>query len=91
MELKVDQPALAGQNIDPATFQRVWDRVMPNQASPRENTSIPDTAVPAVPTEPPVEQPEQPPAPKQKTAVPAKSAQPAAKKKSGPKKSGPVR
>ena len=65
MELKVDQPALAGQNIDPATFQRVWDRVMPNQASPRENTSIPDTAVPAVPTEPPVEQPEQPPAPEE--------------------------
>ena len=50
MELKVDQPALAGQNIDPAAFQRVWDRVMPEQAAARENTSIPDTAVPAEPT-----------------------------------------
>ena len=55
MELKVDRPALAGQNIDPATFQRVWDRVMPEQAA--ENTSIPDTAVPAVPTQPAEEQP----------------------------------
>lgn len=55
MELKVDRSALAGQNIDPATFQRVWDRVMPEQAA--ENTSIPDTAVPAVPTQPAEEQP----------------------------------
>ena len=31
MELKVDLPALRGQDIDPNTFQRVWDRVMPNQ------------------------------------------------------------
>ena len=29
MELKVDMPSLAGQDIDPATFQRVWDRVRP--------------------------------------------------------------
>lgn len=66
MELKVDIPALAGQSVDPTTFQRVWDRVMPNQAAPRSDTSIPDTAVPAVPTaeeqsqaeeRPPVEQP----------------------------------
>lgn len=79
MELKVDIPSLAGQNVDPATFQRVWDRVMPGQTAPRSDTSIPDTAVPAVPAEPaepaepvlppeeipPVEQPpvEQPPVP----------------------------
>ena len=52
MELKVDMPSLAGQNVDPATFQRVWDRVMPGQAAPRSDTSIPDTALPAVPAEP---------------------------------------
>ena len=48
MELKVDMPALAGQDIDPATFQRVWNRVMPDQSASREGTatSIPDTAVP---------------------------------------------
>ena len=40
---------------------------------------------------PSIPEPEQPPAPKQKTAVPAKPARTAAKKKSGPKKSGPVR
>lgn len=56
MELKVDRPALAGQNIDPATFQRVWDRVMPDQAAAPANTSVPDTAVPAVPTVPPAEE-----------------------------------
>lgn len=75
MELKVDMPSLAGQNINPATFQRVWDRVMPGQASPREgaDTSIPDTAVPAVPTEPPAETPpatEQPPAAEQPPVTP---------------------
>ena len=59
MELKVDLPALAGQSVDPTTFQRVWDRVMPNQAAPRSDTSAPDTTVPAVPEEPPTE--EQPP------------------------------
>lgn len=53
MELNVNRPALAGQNIDPDAFQRVWDRVMPGQA--RENTSIPGTA--AVPTETPGELP----------------------------------
>ena len=31
MELKVDMPSLAGQDIDPETFQRVWNRVMPDQ------------------------------------------------------------
>lgn len=56
MELKVDLPTLAGQNVDPATFQKVWDRVMPNQAAPRSDTSVPDTAVPAVPTETPAEE-----------------------------------
>lgn len=56
MELKVDRPALAGQNIDPATFQRVWDRVMPDQAAAPANTSVPDTVVPAVPTTPPAEE-----------------------------------
>ncbi len=40
---------------------------------------------------PAVSEPEVPPAPKQKAAAPAKPAQPAAKKKTGPKKSGPVR
>ena len=42
---------------------------------------------------PPMPEPEQPPAPKQKAAAPspAKPARPAAKKKTGPKKSGPVR
>lgn len=49
MELKVDRPALAGQDIDPNTFQRVWNRVMPEQ------TALPDNAVPAVPTVPPVQ------------------------------------
>ena len=44
MELKVDRPALAGQDIDPNTFQRVWNRVMPEQ------TALPDNAIPAVPT-----------------------------------------
>ena len=37
MELKVDLPALRGQDIDPNTFQRVWDRVMPNQPAPRSD------------------------------------------------------
>ena len=63
MELKVDMPALAGQNIDPATFQRVWSRVMPGEPAARERTSIPDTAVPAVPSE-------QPPATDEPPAVP---------------------
>ena len=53
MELKVDRPALVGQDIDPNTFQRVWSRVMPEQ------TALPDNAVPAVPTP----QPELPPVP----------------------------
>lgn len=57
MELKVDRPALAGQDIDPNTFQRVWNRVMPEQ------TTLPDNAVPAVPTVPPATQPELPPVP----------------------------
>lgn len=56
MELKVDRPALAGQNIDPNTFQRVWSRVMPEQPA------LPDNAVPAVPTVPTV-QPELAPVP----------------------------
>ena len=34
MELKVDLPALRGQDIDPNTFQRVWDRVMPGPPPP---------------------------------------------------------
>ncbi len=57
MELKVDRPALAGQDIDPNTFQRVWNRVMPDQAA------LPDNAVPAVPTVPSAVQPELPPVP----------------------------
>lgn len=57
MELKVDRPALAGQDIDPNTFQRVWSRVTPEQAA------LPDNAVPAVPTVPPATQPELPPVP----------------------------
>ncbi|NBI66973.1 hypothetical protein D1646_09115 [Pseudoflavonifractor sp. 60] len=65
MELKVDLPTLAGQNVDPATFQRVWDRVMPEQAAPaaREGGVIPDTAVPAQPSPAPSESPELPPVP----------------------------
>ena len=57
MELKVDLPALAGQDIDPAAFQRVWDRVMPGQTEP--GPVIPDTAVPAEPAVPPEEVPPQ--------------------------------
>mgnify|MGYP006990212553 CR=1 FL=1 len=34
-----DRPALAGRNIDPDTFQRVWDRVMPGQAAPRQSST----------------------------------------------------
>lgn len=49
MELKVDRPALAGQDIDPDTFQRVWDRVMPEGSGP----AVPDGAVPAQPSVPP--------------------------------------
>ena len=59
MELKVDMPALASQSVDPAAFQRVWDRVMPNQAAPRSDAvppvTIPDTSVPAEPSPPPEE------------------------------------
>lgn len=56
MELKVDLPALAGKDIDPAAFQRVWNRVMPDQSlSPIEM----DTIEP-VPPEQPI-QPIQPP------------------------------
>ena len=53
MELKVDLPSLAGQDIDPDTFQRVWNRVMPDQTAPaaREEPvpGIPDTAIPVEP------------------------------------------
>lgn len=67
MELKVDMPSLAGQDIDPETFQRVWNRVMPDQAAPEPPASIPDTAVPAEPSAPPEEvppsQPDLPPVP----------------------------
>lgn len=52
MELNVDRSALAGQNIDPSTFQRVWERVMPDQATLPDNT-VP--AEPTVPSEPPAE------------------------------------
>lgn len=73
MELKVDIPSLARQDVDPETFQRVWDRVMPGQAGPAARNdvvppqnSIPDTSVSAeasTPPEevPPVGEPEQPP------------------------------
>lgn len=77
MELKVDMPSLAGQNVDPATFQRVWDRVMPGQATP--DTSIPDTAVPAVPAVPAEETPpaeEQPPRAPELPPVPDCPAEP---------------
>ena len=59
MELNVDRSALAGQNIDPNTFQRVWERVMPEQAA------LPDNAVPAVPTETPAALPPVPDCPAQ--------------------------
>ena len=58
MELKVDLPALAGKDIDPAAFQRVWNRVMPGQAAPQEgDVTPPDTSVPAEPSIPPEEVP----------------------------------
>lgn len=63
MELKVDIPSLAGQNVDPDTFQRVWDRVMPGQAGPTPRNdavppvTVPDTSVPAEPSPPPEEVP----------------------------------
>ena len=62
MELSVNRPALAGQNIDPDTFQRVWDRVMPGQPEETE-AAPPDTA--AQPGLPPEEVPSQPPAEEQ--------------------------
>ena len=72
MELKVDLPALAGKDIDPAAFQRVWNRVMPGQAAPREGeappVTPPDTSVPAEPSIPPEEVP--PPAPDQPPGPP---------------------
>ncbi len=58
MELKVDMPALAGQNVDPAAFRRVWDRVMPGQAVPAEPSIPPEAALPAEPSQ--GEQPENP-------------------------------
>ena len=66
MELNVNRPALAGQNIDPDTFQRVWARVMPGQApaarAGEAASGIPDTAVPAEPSVPPEDVTPQPPA-----------------------------
>ncbi len=65
MEVKVNRPALAGRNIDPDTFQRVWDRVMPGQAAPRQSSTpstAPGTSVPAEPSIPPEEVLPQPPA-----------------------------
>ena len=59
MELKVALPSLAGPDIDPDTFQRVWNRVRPDQSlSPIEM----DTIEP-VPPEQPIQpiQPIQPP------------------------------
>lgn len=80
MELKVDMPALAGQNVDPATFQRVWDRVMPGQAAPAESSISPEAALSAEQTQggqsepsnlPPVpECPTQPPVPECPTQPP---------------------
>lgn len=57
MELKVDIPSLAGQDIDPETFQRVWNRVMPDQPAARSDSVLPDTARPAEPTAPSEEPP----------------------------------
>mgnify|MGYP001063335965 FL=1 len=65
MEVKVNRPALAGRNIDLDTFQRVWDRVMPGQAAPRQSSTpstAPGTSVPAEPSIPPEEVLPQPPA-----------------------------
>lgn len=76
MELKVDLPSLAGQDINPDAFQRVWSRVMPGQASPaaREGSApgIPDTAIPLEPSNPPEEVPpvETPPTEEQPPEVP---------------------
>ena len=46
MELKVDIPSLTGQDINPETFQRVWNRVMPDQPAARSDSVLPDTARP---------------------------------------------
>ena len=79
MELKVDLPALAGKDIDPAAFQRVWNRVMPGQAAPREGeappVTPPDTSVPAEPSIPPGGVPPPPPRmPGRHPSGPARSA-----------------
>lgn len=83
MELKVDLPSLAGQDIDPDTFQRVWNRVMPGQTAPaaREEPvpGIPDTAIPVEPSTPPEDTPpaeEQPPAVPELPPVPDCPAEP---------------
>ena len=81
MELKVDMPSLAGQDIDPETFQRVWNRVMPDQAVPRAQegaVSVPDTAVPAEPRSPSRSSPLSP------TARPSRSAPSARRSRSAP-------
>lgn len=88
MELKVDLPSLAGQDINPDTFQRVWSRVMPDQAAPAAGEEsvpgIPDTAIPLEPSNPPEEVPpvetppdgEQPPAEPELPPVPDCPAEP---------------
>ena len=56
MEEKTVVPP-AGEGVDPETFRRVWQRVMPDQTgSPLEvdhqtPSTVPDTARPAVPTQ----------------------------------------
>ena len=55
MEEKTTIPS-AGEGVDPETFRRVWQRVMPDQTdSPLEvenaPAAVPDTARPAVPTQ----------------------------------------
>lgn len=57
MEQNTKFPALSGQDIDPDTFRRVWERVMPDQAqspvavtTPDSGATVPDSAVPGQPS-----------------------------------------
>ena len=60
MEQRTDFSPLQGQGIDPDTFRRVWERVMPDQSRsplsvdpPDPALSAPEASVPARPSPPP--------------------------------------
>lgn len=70
-------PSLDGKKIDRDTFQRVWDRVMPDQTnSPitverrEESTQTPGAAVPAESAPAPEPEPEQPESGQQEPTLP---------------------